>query len=188
MVAGVPVTFTPFETKNPGPGQVAYRWLFGDGESASRPQVNHTYRDPGNYTVTLIMDNGGPLVGAQTAGIAVASTAPRAPCGSPTASTKVRPSWSSFLPRWTLSTRTRPRSATSSTAATASASTPGRQRLRSPVQPKTARRGPCRAASSTPAADSRRPHEASRSATSHRWPWSTSARVRWAPANGRPSA
>jgi PKD repeat protein len=76
MVAGVPVTFSPVDVKNPGPGAMTYRWLFGDGESASGGQVNHTYRDPGSYIVTLVMDNGSPLLGAATAGIGVANTAP----------------------------------------------------------------------------------------------------------------
>lgn len=49
----------------------AYAWTFGDGESAVGEQVEHTYEDGGNYTVTLtVVDDGGAIATA-TADITV---------------------------------------------------------------------------------------------------------------------
>lgn len=39
---------------------VSYRWKFGDGTTATGPEVDHTYSEPGQYTVTLtVKDNEG---------------------------------------------------------------------------------------------------------------------------------
>ncbi len=39
---------------------VSYQWEFGDGSSASGEQVTHTYNAPGEYIVTLkVEDNAG---------------------------------------------------------------------------------------------------------------------------------
>lgn len=34
-----------------------YRWIFGDGSQSSSARGFHKYRAPGNYTVTLVIDN-----------------------------------------------------------------------------------------------------------------------------------
>ncbi len=74
-----PTLFTPtasftFQPTNPSPGEVvkfdasasldfdgeitSYGWSFGDGTGASGKTVEHSYEDPGTYTVTLtLIDN-----------------------------------------------------------------------------------------------------------------------------------
>jgi PKD repeat protein len=37
------------------PAQFSYQWNFGDGATASGPQVSHAYEQPGEYTVVLTM-------------------------------------------------------------------------------------------------------------------------------------
>jgi len=62
--AGEEVSFDANASHDPDPdGTVAeYQWNFGDGsvQSTSLPTVIHTFREPGQYTVTLIVkDNDG---------------------------------------------------------------------------------------------------------------------------------
>ena len=41
---------------------VSYEWNFGDGETDTGVTTNHTYKNPGKYTVTLIVtDNTGKI-------------------------------------------------------------------------------------------------------------------------------
>lgn len=45
--------------QNNVPPVTTYDWIFGDGFSSSQPNPSHTYQNPGLYTVTLIITNGG---------------------------------------------------------------------------------------------------------------------------------
>ncbi len=49
--APLPVTFSGIST----PTATSWQWNFGDGNTATGQNVNHTYTAIGNYTVTLIM-------------------------------------------------------------------------------------------------------------------------------------
>ena len=53
-VAPLTVRFTDESTGNPK----SWSWKFGDGGSATVQNPTHTYRTPGNYTVTLSVDGG----------------------------------------------------------------------------------------------------------------------------------
>jgi Tol biopolymer transport system component len=52
---------------------VSYKWTFGDGEVASGEKVTHTYSSPGNYTVTLTVEDTSGLTDKVTNTISVAS-------------------------------------------------------------------------------------------------------------------
>jgi PKD repeat protein len=49
----------------------AYAWTFGDGESAVGTQVEHSYEDGGDYTVTLTVVDDDGAIGTATADITV---------------------------------------------------------------------------------------------------------------------
>jgi PKD repeat protein len=54
----------------------AYQWDFGDGSTSSEASPAHSYRAPGQYTVTLIVAGGG---GSSTAQASVTVSAPQQP-------------------------------------------------------------------------------------------------------------
>jgi PKD repeat protein len=53
-----PVTFSDRSTSTAG-NITAWEWDFGDGASATGPEVTHTYATPGTYTVTLTVRTAG---------------------------------------------------------------------------------------------------------------------------------
>ena len=56
---GEPVRFTSTSTTNPSGQEItSYEWDFGDGQSASGQNVNHTYAQYGDYEVTLHVGTG----------------------------------------------------------------------------------------------------------------------------------
>lgn len=62
--APYPVTFNNSSTANT---TTNYFWDFGDGNTSTAQSPNHTYLNPGNYTVTLIVSDSGACNGADTA-------------------------------------------------------------------------------------------------------------------------
>lgn len=86
---GRPATFDGAGSADPDVGGsiVAYRWDFGDGETASTttPRVEHTYARRGSYTTTLtVLDNrGGASSAASTAIEVLDGVAPVLKIGSP---------------------------------------------------------------------------------------------------------
>lgn len=53
-LAGHALRFDASASTDPDGTIVFYGWNFGDGQTASQPVVDHTYHEPGDYTVTLI--------------------------------------------------------------------------------------------------------------------------------------
>jgi PKD repeat protein len=45
-------------SRDPDGDQLEYLWFFGDQNSTRGPTVNHTYDDPGDYEITLTVDDG----------------------------------------------------------------------------------------------------------------------------------
>jgi PKD repeat protein len=74
--APLAVTFT--DESSPGTSGIAsWGWSFGDSTVGSGQFVNHTYNDPGTYTVTLtVSDTGGSISTAQET---ITVTAPSVP-------------------------------------------------------------------------------------------------------------
>ena len=55
---GEKITFNASSSSDPDGEIVSYEWDFGDGNAGSGEVVNHTYSNPGDYTVTLtVKDN-----------------------------------------------------------------------------------------------------------------------------------
>lgn len=52
---GFPAEFSAEGSNDPNDPIVSYRWEFGDGTEATGPAVVHTYSEPGEYTITLIL-------------------------------------------------------------------------------------------------------------------------------------
>ena len=48
-----PITFTDFSTNSPS----SWSWNFGDGGTSTQQNPQHTYSNPGNYTVNLTVTN-----------------------------------------------------------------------------------------------------------------------------------
>lgn len=51
--------------------ELSYSWEFGDGSSATGENVSHSYTDPGDYTVTLTVDDGNGGTDTNTQSITV---------------------------------------------------------------------------------------------------------------------
>jgi hypothetical protein len=47
------VTGKTLVTKNQSQNSISYLWDFGDGTTSTEPEPEHTYAEPGNYTLTL---------------------------------------------------------------------------------------------------------------------------------------
>jgi PKD repeat protein len=73
-VAPLEVSFDATGSTDPDGTVESYAWNFDDGATGSGVTVNHTFDDPGTYTVMLIvMDNGGASA-ADTAVVSVSSS------------------------------------------------------------------------------------------------------------------
>lgn len=61
VLHGTPILFNGSRSYDSGGGIIVlYRWVLGDGTTKDGVIVNHTYTNPGNYTVTLtVTDNDG---------------------------------------------------------------------------------------------------------------------------------
>lgn len=55
---GQGVVFDATDMPDPENEIEEYRWTFGDGTTATGVRLNHTYAEPGEYEVTLTVDNG----------------------------------------------------------------------------------------------------------------------------------
>ena len=69
-----------FSTDADGDG-LTYRWNFGDGTSATGLQVSHAWTKPGNYTVTLVVNDGEADSAPASVTITVIAYAPFANAG-----------------------------------------------------------------------------------------------------------
>ena len=66
-IVGQPVPFDATASRDIDDNLLAYRWDFGDGQSAVIPQVAHTFWAPGQYTVNLqVEDSRGGTAGIST--------------------------------------------------------------------------------------------------------------------------
>lgn len=54
---GAPLRFTSEGTHDPGERALSYAWDFGDGHFADAPQPTHAYEKPGEYRVSLRVEN-----------------------------------------------------------------------------------------------------------------------------------
>lgn len=55
---GEKIIFNGLGSTNPLNTKMTYRWDFGDGEQVEGEEVMHFYKNPGEYKVTLTVDNG----------------------------------------------------------------------------------------------------------------------------------
>jgi PKD repeat protein len=61
---GVTVHFDASSSHDSDGDQLAYQWTFGDGSSAAGLIASHSYSQPGNFTITLIVTDSGTNPGA----------------------------------------------------------------------------------------------------------------------------
>jgi len=54
-----PMQFDGSQSTDPSGNLSSYRWDFGDGQTASGPQINHLYTEPGDYMVSLTVEGSG---------------------------------------------------------------------------------------------------------------------------------
>lgn len=59
--AHIPVFFDATGSYDPDGDPLSFYWEFGDGKSAKGPKVNHSFENPGLYTVKLRVDDGNGL-------------------------------------------------------------------------------------------------------------------------------
>lgn len=59
VLAGAPVRFTSEGTRDPDGLALSFSWDFGDGTDAQGPVAVHAYPQPGEYVVTLRVENSG---------------------------------------------------------------------------------------------------------------------------------
>jgi PKD repeat protein len=80
VLPGETVTFTAAPSTDPLGDGLTYTWRFGDGGSAQGRSVEHTYADPGNYTVELTVadDRGRTDTVTQTVLVGTPNRAPTA--------------------------------------------------------------------------------------------------------------
>jgi PKD repeat protein len=82
-----PIAFSGAASTDPDGTITTYRWTWGDGtpaEDTTSATANHTYSQPGPYTVTLVViDNGGASSAGDTAQVTVGNRAPAANAGGP---------------------------------------------------------------------------------------------------------
>jgi PKD repeat protein len=80
--AGDPITFSAAgSTDAETPGDLAYRWTFGDGTTATGETVTHAYPDGGTYTATVTVTD--PQGASDSATVDVAVTGDPPPVNTP---------------------------------------------------------------------------------------------------------
>lgn len=62
---GIPVFFDGRGSSDPNGDAIWFAWRFGDGTGSGESHVYHTYYQPGNYTVTLVVYDGYSSTAAQ---------------------------------------------------------------------------------------------------------------------------
>lgn len=62
---GQNVSFTNTSNTNQGPAISSYQWDFGDGNSATTTNANHTYSTAGTFTITLVATNASGIADAE---------------------------------------------------------------------------------------------------------------------------
>ncbi len=62
MAGATTFTFSSAGASDPDGDTLRYAWQFGDGATADESEVTHVYREPGTFTVTLSVSDGGTPV------------------------------------------------------------------------------------------------------------------------------
>lgn len=75
------IVFNGNGSSDPDGDALTYSWTFGDGTSGSGPNPTHAYANAGNYTVTLVVNDGTLNSSPATAAVAVVATPPVANAG-----------------------------------------------------------------------------------------------------------
>lgn len=78
--AEIPIFFENLSTSNAGNGTLYYNWNFGDGTTSTEFEPEHTYMQPGEYEVTLVVYNGCSCSGKYSMKIAVAKPSIKIEC------------------------------------------------------------------------------------------------------------
>lgn len=78
VLAGVPIRFTSEGTRDPAGLALEFSWDFGDGKRGEGPVAVHAFAEPGEYVVTLRVENSGGAAETDVLNV-VAEQANRAP-------------------------------------------------------------------------------------------------------------
>ena len=57
QLVGQKVSFDGSKSENPTENKMSFRWDFGDGQFGEGEKVDYVYQGPGDYKVTLAVDN-----------------------------------------------------------------------------------------------------------------------------------
>src|SRR5262249_12692883 len=76
-----PVTFSGSASTDPDGDALTYIWDFGDGTTGTGPTPIHTYTTPGEFTVTLVVNDGAEISAPATTLASIGNHAPVAQTG-----------------------------------------------------------------------------------------------------------
>ncbi len=78
-----PIAFNGNGSSDPDGGALTYSWSFGDGTVGNGPNPTHAYAEAGNYTVTLVVNDGALNSPPATTTVTIFNQAPVANAGGP---------------------------------------------------------------------------------------------------------